>query len=242
MSADPMTGFRVSEDGGLFAAITEKYTTAIIVPPVIRSLKWLSAVASIPQAAQSEVALDQHIRALELWHSARATGSPFAAERKGAAVSALLREIVRVLCGNEWSRSEQEYADGAIAITDLKNFISPAKHNPIAREIVLRQQEMKASTPNEIVESLCQLTNSFLNLPAFACGPNHRTNRQQWVTEFVYRLFSDPASVRGWASHDLTAVFGYLLKNPILCRIGRFAALLSIAGDANSAQPKAVTQ
>ena len=33
MSADPMTGFRVSEEGGLFAAITEKYRTAIIVPP-----------------------------------------------------------------------------------------------------------------------------------------------------------------------------------------------------------------
>jgi len=242
MSADPMTGFRVSEDGGLFAALTDKYTTAIIVPPVIRSLKWLSAIVSIPQAAQSEAALDQHIHALELWHSARATGSPFAAERKGAAVSALLHEIVRVLCGNEWSRFEQEYADGAIAITDLKNFISSAKHNPIAREILLRQQEMKASTPNEIVESLCQLTNSFLNLPAFTGGPNHGTNRQQWVTEFVYRLFSDPASVRGWASQDLTPVFGYLLRNPILCRIGRFAALLSIAGDANSAQPRAVAQ
>jgi hypothetical protein len=156
-------------------------------------------------------------------------------------VSALQHEIVRVLCGNEWSLYEQEYSDGAIAITDLKNFISPAKHNPIAREIVLQQQQMKAFTPNEIVESLYQLTKSFLNLPAFTSGPNHGTNRQQWVTEFVYRLFSDPASVRGWANQDLTAVFGYLLKNPILCRIGRFAALLSVAGDANSAQPKAVT-
>ena len=240
MFPDLMTGFRVSEDGGLFAAITDKYTAAIIVPPHIRSFKWLSAIVSIPQAAQSEAALDQHIRALELWASARAVGSPFAAQRKAAAVSALQHEIIRVLCGNEWLRYEQEYLDGTIAITDLKNFISPAKHNPIAREIVLQQQQMKASTPNEIVESLYQLTNSFLNLPTFTGGPNHGTNRQQWVTEFVYRLFSDPASVRVWANQDLTPVFGYLLKNPVLCRIGRFAALLSIAGSANSAQPKGV--
>ena len=241
MSEDPITGFRVAEGGGLFAAVTEKYRTAIIVPPAIHSLKWLSAVVSIPQAAPSEAALDQHLRALELWATARAAGSPFAAERKAAAVSALLHEIVRVLCGNEWSRFEHEYSRGAIAITDLKNFISPAKHNPIAREIVLQQQQLKASAPKEVVESLYQLTCSFLDLPVFSGGPNHGANRQQWVTEFVYRLFSAPASTRGWADQDLAVVFGYLLKNPILCRVGRFAALLSRAEDVSSAQPKAVT-
>lgn len=241
MSADPISGFRVSEGGGLFAAITEKYRTAIIVPPAIHSLKWLSAVVSIPQAAQSEVALDQHMSALELWAAARAVGSPFAAKRKAAAVSALLHEIVRVLCGNEWSHFEQEYSRGAIAITDLKNFISPAKHNPIAREIVLQQQQLKTSALNEIVESLYQLTCSFLDLPVFSGGPNHGANRQRWVTEFVYRLFSAPASARSWANQDLTVIFGYLLKNSILCRIGRFAALLSRAEDVSSAQPKAAT-
>lgn len=241
MSEDPIAGFRVSEGGGLFAAITERYRTAIIVPPAIHSLKWLSAVVSIPQAAPSEAALDQHLRAFELWATARAAGSPFAAKRKAAAVSALLHEIIRVLCGNEWSHFEQEYSRGAIAITDLKNFISPAKHNPIAREIVLQQQQLKESATNEIVESLYQLTSSFLDLPAFSGGPNHGANRQRWITEFVYRLLSAPGSARSWANQDLTVVFGYLLKNPILCRIGRFAALLSGSEDVSSAQPKAVT-
>lgn len=240
MSADPITGFRAAEGGGLFAAITEKYRTAIIVPPAINSLKGLSAVVSIPQAARSEATLDQHIRALELWATARAAGSPFAAERKAAAVSALFNEILKVLCGNEWSHFEQEYLRGAIAMTDLKNFISPTRHNPIAREIVLRQQQLKESAPNEIVESLYQLTCSFLDLPALSGGPNNVANRQQWVIEFVYRLFSAPASVLGWADQDLTVVFGYLLKNSILCRIGRFAVLLSRAEDVNSAQAKAV--
>jgi hypothetical protein len=241
MSADPITGFRVSEGGGLFAAITEKYRTAIIVPPAIHSLKWLAVAVDIPQAGQSEADLDRHVAALELWATGRAVGSPFAAKRKAAAVTALLDEIVRVLCGNEWSRFEHEYSRGAIAVTDLKNFVSPLKHNPIAREIVLQQKQLKAAAPNEIVESLYQLTCSFLDLPAFSGGPNHGANRQQWVTEFVYRLFSAPASARGWANQDLTVVFGYLLKNPILCRIGRFATLLSRAEEVSSAQPKEVT-
>jgi hypothetical protein len=239
MSVDPTTGFRVSEGGGLFAAITEKYRTSIIVPPAIHSLKWLSVVVDIPHATQSEADLDRHIAALELWATARAVGSPFP-RRKAAAVTALLDEIVRVLCGNEWSRFEHEYSRGAIAITDLKNFISPAKHNPIAREIVLQQQHLKASPPNEIADALYRLTCSFLDLPAFSGGPNHGANRQQWVTEFAYRLFSAPTSLRGWADQDFMAAIGYLLKNQMLCRIGRFAALLSRAEDANSAQPKAV--
>ena len=239
MSVDPTTGFRVSEGGGLFAAITEKYRTSIIVPPAMHSLKWLSVAVDIPQATQSEADLDRHIAALELWATARAVGSPFP-KRKAAAVTALLDEIVRVLCGNEWSRFEHEYSHGAIAITDLKNFISPAMHNPIAREIVLQQQQLKASPPNEIVEALYRLTCSFLDLPVFSGGQNHGASRQQWVTEFAFRLFSAPTSLRPWADQDFTAAIGYLLKNPILCRIGRFAALLSTAEDVNSAKPKAV--
>jgi hypothetical protein len=239
MSVDPTTGFRVSEGGGLFAAITEKYRTSIIVPPAIHSLKWLSVVVDIPQATQSEADLNRHIAALELWAAARAVGSPFP-KRKAAAVTALLDEIVRVLCGNEWSRFEHEYSRGAIAITDLKNFISPTKHNPIAREIILLQQQLKSSPPNEIAESLCRLTCSFLDLPVFSDGQNHGASRQQWVTEFAFRLLGARTSLRGWADRDFSAAIGYLLKNPILCRIGRFAALISTAEDVNSAQPKAV--
>ena len=51
MSADSITGFRVSEGGGLFAAIAEKYRTAIIVPPAIHSLKWLSPLCGCLQAS-----------------------------------------------------------------------------------------------------------------------------------------------------------------------------------------------
>jgi hypothetical protein len=239
ISVDPTTGFRVSEGGGLFAAITEKYRTSIIVPPAMHSLKLLSVVADIPQATQSEADLDRHIAALELWATARVVGSPFP-KRKAAAVTALLHEIVRVLCGNEWSRFEHEYSRGAIAITDLKNFISPTKHNPIAREMVLHQQQLKASPPDEIIEALYRLTCSFLDLPVFSGGQNHGANRQQWVTEFAFRLFSAPSSLRPWAKQDFTAAIGYLLRNPILCRIGRFTALLSTPEDVNSAKPKAV--
>ena len=148
MSADPITGFRVSEGGGLFAAITEKYRTAIIVPPAIHSLKWLSAVVSIPQACtdQKQPSINIFARlSFGLLHGQSAVLSLRSV--KPLQCPRFSHEIVRVLCGNEWSHFEQEYSRGAIAITDLKNFISPAKHNPIAREIVLQQQQLKDGVP-----------------------------------------------------------------------------------------------
>jgi hypothetical protein len=241
MSLDPVLGFRVSEDGGLFAASTEKYRASIIVPPVIHSLKWLAAEIVISHAARSEAALGGLINALELWAGARAVGSPFAAQRKAAAISALMDEIVRILCGDEWSKFEREYSRASIAITDLKHFISPAKHTPLAREIVLQQQQLKTSPPNEVVELLYRLTRSFLDLPVFSTARDHGVSRQQWVTEFAYRMLSAPDSIRSWAIQDLVPATGYLLKNPVLCRVARFAVLLSKAMDVNGAKPKAVS-
>ena len=240
MSADPVLGFRVSEDGGLFAASTEKYRSSIIVPPVIHSLKWLAAEIVIPHAARSEAALGGLINTLELWAGARAVGSPFAARLKAAATSALMEEIVRILCGDEWSKFEREYSRASIAITDLKNFISPAKHAPLGREIVLKQQQLKTSPPNEVVEILYRLTRSFLDLPVFSTARDHGVSRQQWVTEFAYRMLSSPESIRSWATQDLVPATGYLLKNPVLCRVARFSLLLSKASDVNGAKPKGV--
>jgi hypothetical protein len=240
MSLDPVLGFRVSEDGGLFAASTEKYRASIIVPPVIHSLKWLAAEIVIPHAARSEAALGGLINALELWAGARAVGSPFAAQRKAAAISALMDEIVRILCGDEWSKFEREYSRTSIEITDLKNFISPGKYTPLAREIVLKQQQLKTSPPNEVVEILYRLTRSFLDLPVFSTARDHGMSRQQWVTGFAYRMLSNPDSIRSWATQDFVPSTGYLLKNPVLCRVARFAVLLSKATDVNGAKPKAV--
>lgn len=240
MSLDPILGFRVSEDGGLFAASTEKYRASIVVPPVIHSLKWLGAEFLVPHTAQSESALCSLINAIELWAAARAVGSPFAAQRKAGAISALMDEIVRVLCGDEWSRFEREYSRASITITDLKNFISPAKHTPLARELLLKQQQLQTSSADEVTEIVYGLTRSLLDLPVFSTARDHGVSRQQWVTGFAYRMLSAPDSIRSWATQDLVPAIGYLLKNPVLCRVARFAVLLSKIMNVNSATTKAV--
>lgn len=56
---DVISGFRASEDGGLFAAGADKYRDSVIIPPVIHSLKWLSAEVAIPQLPPSESSLGQ---------------------------------------------------------------------------------------------------------------------------------------------------------------------------------------
>jgi hypothetical protein len=242
LSLDPVPGFRVPDDGGLFAASTDHYRASVVIPPAIHSLKWLGADVVIPHAPRSEAALSQLVNAFELWACARSVGSAFGDDRKKAVMYAFVEEIIRLLCGDEWSKFERQYFRGLIAISDLKNAISSAaRHAALGRDIVSRQQDFKTGSLNEIVEILCRISRSYLDLPLFSTARDHGISRQQWVTEFAYRFVSMPESIRGWAQHDFVPATGYLHKNPTLCRIARFAHLLSKSADVNGAKSKAVS-
>ena len=242
LSFDPVSGFRVPESGGLFAASTDQFRSSVVIPPAIHSLKWLGADVDIPQATRSEAALSQLVNALEVWACARSVGSALGDARKTAVINAFLDEIIRLLCGDEWSKFERQYSRGLKAISDLKNAVSSAaRHAPLGRDIVSRQLDFKTSSLNEIVEILCRISRSYLDLPVFSTARDHGVSRQQWVTEFAYRFVSLPESIRGWAQQDFVPAIGYLHKNPVLCRVARFARLLSKTPDLNGAKSKAVS-
>jgi hypothetical protein len=237
-----LLGFRVSEGGGLFAATTDKYRDSVIVPPEIHSLKWLGAETTVSPLPRSETSLGQIVSGLELWTRARAVGSHFAVDRKIAVVAALYNELVRIACGDEWARNEQQYCRGKLALSDLKNFISAArKHSFLSRDILLKQDALRSSSITEIVDTLDQLVRSHLDLAAFSTAREHGVSRSKWMTEFLYRLFMSPETIRNWAAYDFVPASGYLLKNPILVRLVRIAHLIYQAPDLNASKRKAAT-
>jgi hypothetical protein len=237
---DVVHGFRVSDDGGLFAASTDRYRDAVIVPPAIHSFKWLSAEVAIPQLPRSETSLGQLIRALELWTQARAVGNPFAIARKRAAIDSLQNETVRILCGDEWARYENQYHQERIALADLRGFVSNShKHIQLPRELLAKQNDLKSSSLAEIADILDRLVKSHLDLPIFSTARDHGVSRQKWIIEFAYRLFMSPESICAWATSDFVPGIGYLLKNSVLARFARLAQLAS-APNGNGIQRKAL--
>lgn len=234
--------FRVSEDGGLFAATADRFRDSVIIPPTIHSFNLLAAKVIMPQMPRSETSLDQVISGLEIWNRARAVGSQFAVDRKIAAIKALESELVRLACGDEWSRQEEKYHKGELALSVLKNFISAAKkHSTLSHDIFIKQESLQSSPLLDVVDTLDWLAHSHLDLSVFSTAREHGVSRQKWLTEFLYRLFMSPEDIRGWASNDFVPAVGYVLKNPVLARLVRIVYLISQTPQLSGAQRKAAS-
>jgi hypothetical protein len=194
----------------------------------------------MPQLPRSEASLGQIISALEVWSRARAVGSQFAIDRKIAAIKALEAELVRLTCGDEWSRQEKKYRDKQLAINDLHNFISaPIKHNSLARGILMKEEVLPSYSILEIVDVLDGLARSHLDLSIFSTARDRGVNRQKWVTDFCYRLFLSPENIRSWSANDFAPAVTYVLKNPLFARVVRIVYLMCQVPRLNGAQSKA---
>jgi hypothetical protein len=194
------------------------------------------------QMLRSETSVGEIVSALEIWCRARAVGSQFAVDRKSAAIKALNSELVRLVCGDEWLRQEENSRNCSLAFSDLKNFISASlKHSSLSRDISIKLGLLRSSSVEELIDLLDRFARSHLDLPNFSTARDHGVSRQKWLTEFVYRLFLSPQYIRKWASNDFIPAVGYVLKNSVLVRLVRFVYLISQTPQLNGAQGKAAT-
>ena len=238
ISEDPSSGFRVSDDGGLFVATTSDDTVSVIVPPVIHSFKWLASDAIVSALERSETHVCQLLHVFELWHDARAIGNLFALRRKHEIEHKLNEEVIRLFCGDEWLKYERLYQDSKLPPSDLGNLISRGvRHGFIGSELLRKHEQLRNQTTTENAELIYRLCRDQLDLPIFSTARDHGVSRQQWLTEFAYRILNAPDSVRNWAQQDFVPGIGYLLRVPVLSRTMRFGVLL--AGTATQIQRSA---
>jgi hypothetical protein len=243
VSEDPFSEFRVSDDGGLFVASTKQETASVVIPPAIRSLKWLAADVIVPLGSRSESSLSQITRTLEVWAHARSIGNLFAKERKHAVECALKEELIRLLCGDEWLSGERRYEQNILSIEGLRTFVSPApRYERMGRDLIAKRQQLQTQTATDTVQLLETLSRNYLDLPSFSNARDHGVSRNHWAIDFSYRLLSRPENVRDWAQQEFVAGINYVLKTPILCRLARFAFLLSDAVQRNRPYVKAASR
>lgn len=240
VSEDPFSGFRVSEDGGLFVATSGQETASVVIPPAIHSFKYLSADVIVPENTRSEMSINAIVQILELWSCARSVGNRFFQKRTNAVLDALNHELIRLLCGNEWLTGEAKYEQNTVPPEALWRFVSPAtRYERMGRDFIAKRQLLQTQTSTEIVELLETASRDYLDLPTFVGRRNQGTVPQQWAIEFAYRLISRPETIRNWAQTEFIPGIGYLLKAPLLCRVARFLFLLSHAPQDTETRVKA---
>jgi hypothetical protein len=241
ISGDCNEPFRVPPGGGLYVAQTSSCSSAIVIPPHVRSFQELGLRPQLPPGKHTEHGIIELLNLLELWKSARVTGDPISGRKKQIVLAALENQLMGILCGDLWARLERTLQNSPDHLFDIKNAISSnIRLLEIGRFLMKDAVQVQQLGPAGMCRYLSNLANTYLDAPAFTVPGYQVPRAQSWVIELAYRLVSEPACVRAWAQADLGAGLHYLLRNPVLVRMARFATLLrmhvreSLATSANA--------
>jgi hypothetical protein len=230
VSGDCSTPFRVPPEGGLYAASTSNFRSAIVVPPRIQSFAQLGLRIQFLSRQRTEEDTSQLLNVMELWSSARVTGDPISRNRKRQILCSLENQLSRVLCGDIWARLERGPLNTPEHFLDIKNAVSSSvRHLGIGTSLLAKRAELPQFGTRDVYQYLNGLATTYLDLPALSIARDHGISRQAWIVEFAYRLVSEPEHIREWAQLDFLTGLHYVLRNPVLCRMARLANLLHAA-------------
>ena len=230
-SLTPESEYQVPDSGAMYVARTEKFKTAIIVPPPV--VRELPALRSVPHIEKRQRSLPSVIRAVEiagLWGGARLPGDILSMTRQRDVVGALVRDAFRLLCGDNWERAEAGITptNDTRALESLSRSVSKHPGEASVGDILLRDVgNLSRDTCKSRIQLLASLTTKYRLLTTDGLGsvPPADIDSPEWFAEFSLRLASDPAGVEAWAGQYLHLGLKRLLEMSTLARAARFLVI-----------------
>lgn len=240
----------VSASGGLYIARSGEHIAPIIVSPVLQG-QGLAELGLTPEVQRTGRSLESVMTVVEmstLWGQARLSGGLLSAIRQQNVMHALLGELFRLICGDNWARAEQAFVYDANT-SSVETFSHAVSNNPVeagAVSYIVGDLEAIAHSALEYrVRLLATLAVKHRLLP----DRLRMTKRERediatpkGLSELALRLASDPASVEAWAGQELRTGLRQLLETPSLARAARFLVMAtsrfnsteSVTGDLHS--------
>lgn len=232
------TDIQAPDQGGMYVAQTLKHGATIVVPPVLRQGYGFADLAFSPHIESSVRSPDSVFRIIKIigqWSRARMPGNLIAELRRQKVLDALVFELFRLLCGENWARTEEESTSGVMDAGGLEALSGAISKDPTELEaaaVLLREAQVMAKRScNYRVERLASLARQYRLLPESI----RRTTTidpeaagvvtSKWLVELALRLASDPASTELWAGRKLRAGLNHLLNSPILPRAARLTVI-----------------
>ena len=232
------TEINVPDLGGMFVARSSKHCTAIVVPPVLQHGYGFADLAFTPNMERWLRSPDTTVRLVKisgLWSRARLPGNIIAALRRNKVMDVLVCELFRLLCGENWTRAEEEVRSGGRDARVLEALANSISRNPTesgAGAALLRDaKSMALQGCSHRVDHLSSVAMEYRLLPESL----RRTTTiepgsagvvtARWLVEFALRLASDPAGAERWAGPELRTGLDYLMNSPSLPRAARFTVM-----------------
>ena len=235
--------YQVPASGGMYVAQKGTFSAAIVVPPIM--VCSFADLGCVPHIERRERSIASVIRAVEiagLWSRARLPGDPFSVTRQRFVMRALVNDVFRLLCGENWARAEKEEEinspTGTSTLESLSGAVSRHSREASVGGILFRESETLAdATCKARIHLLASLAAEYRLLPSCPVpnglsggidGPENSSvgvDAAEWLAEFSLRLASDPASVEPWAGQHLLGGLECLLEKPVLARAARFLVI-----------------
>ena len=231
----------VPASGGMYVARAEGLRTAVIVPPVLHGFG-LEALRFEPNVERQDRSIESVLRAVGFasqWGQARLPGDLLSAIRQRNIMLALVTELFRLLCGENWARAEKDFSsnDNPIALETLSSAVSRNSLEAGVGATLFRDAAVIArGTNSDRIRRLASLAVEYRLLSSAPVANRLRgatTNSQAstdvdapaWLTELSLRLASDPASAETWAGRHLHIGLTRLLDTTTLARAARFLVI-----------------
>ena len=238
---DSHSEYDVPVSGGMYVARAEGLRTAVIVPPVLHGFG-LEALSFVPNIERQDRSIESVLRAVGFasqWGQARLPGDLLSAIRQRNIMLALVTEVFRLLCGENWARAEKEFSssDNPSALETLSSAVSRNSLEAGVGATLFRDAAVIAhGTNSDRIRRLASLAVEYrlLSSALVANRPSGATTNFQastdvdapaWLTEFSLRLASDPASAETWAGKHLHISLTRLLNTTTLARAARFLVI-----------------
>lgn len=226
-------GFVPSPDGGLYLVFTPQGdSTAIVLPPTIENLSDLGALRPTPTLRARTRSLDsvnELIWWIEKWSGARLPGDLFAVQLRTHVQKALVQQLVALVAGERWLRSEQRYGPSSRderALRELSAAVGAGEGDQGVGEGIVRKLSDLVERPLDrrvvLALTLCRplLVGSSIS-GVSTWGPQEL----DWFMEFALRFASSPELARAWAKGEWDNAVRDLFGVPIFLRAARFVVL-----------------
>jgi hypothetical protein len=149
----------VSNDGGLYEAVLDGNSTALVLPPYqINSFADLRP--RIPPIATVNTAEDllELIGAIKRWTEARFAGDVISTIRRDTALAALEDAFVASVCGKAWQLTEEDVLVLARSLSTLTNQVIPGNDGGFGRLVFENRYRLVEATPAETATLLLALS------------------------------------------------------------------------------------
>lgn len=215
--------YRTPESGGMYVARIQAFLAAIIVPPAIHGLAELKCEPHVDGGTRSIDTLLSFLEIARLWGRAKLPGNPFAATRQREVLCALVRQVFRIVCGENWGIAEIAVHNVIDGIARMRDRVLRGPEGTIIGEILSSNTSDLVATPcEERSRQFAALVKKTRLVSSVSSGSEHD---MVWLSELALRLASDPVDIERWAGERLRMGLTSLLEMPALARAARFFVL-----------------